>query len=114
DVGAVHDGAQIQSSIVRIGGQPSVYLPVLKQGGDSNTIEVVEGVRKAVADLVDVPAELVTKVVFDQSRFVKASIKNIIHEAGVGLFLTGLMILLFLGNARATVAIFLSIPLSAL
>ncbi len=114
DVGTVHDGAQIQSSIVRIGGQPSVYLPVLKQGGDSNTIEVVDGVRKIVADLVDVPAELVTKVVFDQSRFVKASIKNIIHEAGMGLFLTGLMILLFLGNARATVAIFLSIPLSAL
>ena len=114
DVGTVRDGAQIQSSIVRIGGQPSVYLPVLKQGGDSNTIEVVKGVRKIVADLVDVPAELVTKVVFDQSRLVKASIKNIIHEAAMGLFLTGLMILLFLGNARATIAIFLSIPLSAL
>src|SRR5512147_2893915 len=40
DVGEARDGAQIQTSIVRVDGQPSVYLPVLKQGGDANTIAV--------------------------------------------------------------------------
>ena len=72
------------------------------------------GSRSAVAGLVDVPKSLVAKVVFDQSIFVKSAIENLLHEGAIGLILTGLMILVFLGNFRATVAVFLSIPLSAL
>ncbi len=114
DVGKAADAAQIQTSIVRVDGQRSVYLPVLKQGGDANTISVVNGIKSAVAGLVDVPKSLVAKVVFDQSIFVKSAIENLLHEGAIGLILTGLMILVFLGNFRATVAVFLSIPLSAL
>jgi len=114
DVASVKDAASIQSNIVRIDGQRSVYLPVLKQGGDSNTIEVVEGIRKAVSQLLGVPRSLVAKVVFDQSVFVKNAIKNLVGEGIIGLCLTGLLILVFLGNLRATVGVFLSIPLSAL
>ena len=114
DVGKAADASQLQTSIVRIDGQRSVYLPVLKQGGDANTISVVNGVKSALARLVDVPSSLVAKVVFDQSVFVKSAIKNLLHEGLIGLVLTGLMILVFLGSFRATVAVFLSIPLSAL
>src|SRR5499427_3441303 len=35
DIGHAMDAAQIQNSIVRVDGQKSVYLPVMKQGGDS-------------------------------------------------------------------------------
>jgi len=114
DVGLARDGAQIQTSIVRIDGQPSVYLPVLKQGGDANTIAVVNGIKQAVSDLLDVPKSLVARVVFDQSVFVKTAIENLVHEGAIGLLLTGIMILVFLGSLRATAAVFLSIPLSAL
>jgi len=114
DVGAAKDGSQIQYNVVRIDGQPSVYLPVLKQGGDSNTIAVVDGVKSALERLVDVPASLVAKVVFDQSNFVKAAINNLIHEGVIGLALTGVMILVFLGSPRGTLGAFLSIPLSIL
>jgi multidrug efflux pump subunit AcrB len=114
DVGKAQDATQIQVNKVRINGQASVYLPVLKQGGDANTIAVVEGVKKVVASLLDVPKQLVTEVVFDQSIFVKTAIDNLIHEGAIGMVLTGLMILIFLGNMRATLAVFLSIPLSAL
>ena len=114
DVAQAKDGAQIQTNIVRIDGQNSVYLPVLKQGGDSNTIAIVEGVKKVIANLLDVPKELVTKVVFDQSIFVKNAIENLIHEGTIGLLLTGVMILLFLGSVRATLGVFFSIPLSVL
>lgn len=114
DVASVKDAASIQSNIVRIDGQRSVYLPVLKQGGDSNTIDVVEGIRRAVSQLTGIPRSLVAKVVFDQSLFVQNAISNLIHEGIIGLCLTGLLILVFLGNFRATVAVFLSIPLSAL
>ena len=114
DVGKALDAHEIQTNVVRVDGQPSVYLPILKQGGDTNTIAVVNGIKEAVSDLTDVPKQLVAKVVFDQSVFVKKAIENLLHEGGIGLVLTGLMILLFLGSMRATAAVFLSIPLSAL
>jgi len=114
DVGKAQDASQIQLNKVRINGQASVYLPILKQGGDANTIAVVDGVRKAISRLLYVPKRLVTEVVFDQSVFVKSAIENLIHEGAIGLVLTGVMILVFLGSLRATVAVFLSIPLSAL
>jgi multidrug efflux pump subunit AcrB len=114
DVGQAKDGAQIQYNLIRINGQPSVYLPVLKQGGRANTIKVVDGVRDVVKNLLDVPKELETQVVFDQSAFVRTAISTLIHEGAIGLVLTGIMILIFLGSLRATAAVFLSIPLSAL
>lgn len=114
DVGRAEDSHQIQTNIVRIDGQRSVYLPILKQGGDTNTIAVVDGMRTALSKLVDIPEQLVTKVVFDQSQFVKTAIETLVHEGAIGLFLTSLMILIFLGSMRATVAVFFSIPLSAL
>src|SRR3984893_9589998 len=114
DVGVAKDAEQIQTSIVRVDGQKSTYLPVLRQGGDTNTIAVVDGVREAVAGLTDVPKNLIANVVFDQSIFVRKAIENLLDEGAIGLVLTGLMILLFLGSMRATAAVFLSIPLSAL
>lgn len=114
DIGEATDGAQIQTNMVRVDGQRSAYLPVLKQGGDANTIAVVNGVKDRIAHLVDVPKQLITNVLFDQSMFVKQAIENLIHEGAIGLVLTGLMILVFLGSFRATLGVFLSIPLSAL
>jgi multidrug efflux pump subunit AcrB len=114
DIGEAKDAAAIQTNIVRVDGQHSVYLSILKQGGGSNTIAVVDGVRKALLHLLDVPKQLVTKVVFDQSVFVKTAISNLGSEGGIGLVLTALMILIFLGSGRATLAVLLSIPLSAL
>src|SRR5271170_2103766 len=114
DVGHAADAGAIQTNIVRIDGQHSVYIPVLKQSGDSNTIEIVDGIKTATKHLVDIPAVLKTAVVFDQSIFVKIAIRNLLKEGGIGLILTAIMILLFLGSPRATFAVLLSIPLSAL
>ena len=114
DIGVARDAAAIQTNIVRVDGQHSVYLPILKQGGGSNTIAVVNGIRDAISHLVDIPKSLVTRVVFDQSVFVKTAIRNLGNEGGIGLVLTAAMILIFLGSMRATVAVMLSIPLSAL
>jgi multidrug efflux pump subunit AcrB len=114
DVGRAQDSGTLQTNIVRIDGQRSVYVPVLKQGGDSNTITIVDGMKAAIKNLVDIPSSLKTAVVFDQSEFVKSALKNLGNEGGIGLVLTALMILLFLGSIRATFAVLLSIPLSAL
>ncbi|HUE42515.1 MAG TPA: efflux RND transporter permease subunit [Candidatus Sulfotelmatobacter sp.] len=114
DIGKAEDAGAIQTNIVRIDGQHSVYIPVLKQGGDSNTIAIVNGIKTATKHLTDIPDTLHTAVVFDQSVFVKIAIKNLLKEGGIGLALTAVMILLFLGSPRATFAVLLSIPLSAL
>jgi len=114
DVGRAVDGHAIQTNIVRVDGQPSVYLPILKQGGDTNTIAVVDGIKDGLKHLVDIPRQLEAHLAFDQSIFVRKAIANLMREGGIGLVLTGLMILLFLGSMRATAAVFLSIPLSAL
>ena len=114
DVGQAEDANQIQYNMVRVDGQRSVYLPIMKQGGDTNTIAVVQGIRDAIEHLYDIPKQLKSAVVFDQSAFVKEAIKTLLHEGVIGLALTSLMILIFLGSFRATSAVFLSIPLSAL
>ncbi len=114
DIGEVKDAYSLQYNVVRVDGQRSVYLPVLKQGGGANTIQVVDGVRQKLGKLFDVPESLQSRVVFDQSQFVKTAISTLLHEAGMGMVLTCLMILIFLGSMRATVAVFFSIPLSAL
>ncbi|HEX4770795.1 MAG TPA: efflux RND transporter permease subunit [Bryobacteraceae bacterium] len=114
DVGKAEDASAIQYNIVRVDGQKSTYIPIMKQGGDTNTIAVVSGVRALLTKLYDVPKQLLTNVVFDQSVFVKEAIKTVLHEGLIGLVLTSVMILLFLGSPRATSAVLLSIPLSAL
>jgi multidrug efflux pump subunit AcrB len=114
DIGKAEDSGAIQTNIVRIDGQHSVYVPILKQGGNSNTISIVNGIKEATKHLVDIPDVLKTAVVFDQSIFVKIAIKNLLKEGGIGLLLTAIMILVFLGSPRATFAVLLSIPLSAL
>src|SRR5579862_6234906 len=114
DVGKAEDANQIQYNIVRIDGQKSTYIPIMKQGGDTNTIAVVDGVRQLIKHLYDIPKQMRTSIVFDQSVYVKEAIDTVLHEGVLGLILTSLMILIFLGSFRATSAVLLSIPISAL
>jgi len=114
DIGHAEDSSALQYNIVRVDGQKSVYLPILKQGGNSNTIQIVNGVRERIQHLLDTPKSLVANVVFDQSQYVKTAIDNVLREGGMGLGLTALMILVFLGSFRGTVAVLLSIPISCM
>src|SRR5579863_5603251 len=69
DVGKAEDSAQIQYNIVRVDGQKSAYVPIMKQGGNTNTIEVVQGVKDLIPKLVEIPKQLVAAVAFDQSVY---------------------------------------------
>lgn len=114
DVAQVHDGFAPQTNIVRRDGERGVLLSVMKNGGAS-TLNVVNDVLEALpAAAEQLPKELVLTPLFDQSRFVKAAVRNVAHEALIAAALTAAMILLFLGNWRSTCIIALSIPLSIL
>jgi HAE1 family hydrophobic/amphiphilic exporter-1 len=113
DIGHAEDSSQIQQNIVRVNGQHSVYLPVLKQG-DANTIAVVEGVKRLLPKVFGMPHGVKLDAIFDQSQYIRQAVAGLEHEAVSGAVLASLMILIFLGNFRSTFAIFLSIPLSIL
>ncbi len=103
DVGKAKDASQIQNNIVRVDGQPSVYLPVLKQGGDANTIAVVDGIkdgRRAPARRAQAAGHQgrLRPVVFVQQRHREPDPRRR-HRPGAD----RLMILVFLGSMRATV-----------
>src|ERR1700677_4709232 len=114
DGGKAENAHQIQYNVVRIDGQRSAYIPIMKQGGDTNTIAVVDGVRELIKHLYDIPQKMKTSIVFDQSVFVKEAIHTVLHEGALGLILTSLMILMGIGSFRGGSAVLLNNPISAL
>ncbi len=113
DFARVSDSAETQTNIVRVNGENAVYLAVNKQPG-SNTVKVVDSVRAALPKLRGLPAGVHLDTSFDQSMYIRQSIKSLYHEIFQGAFLAILVILLFFGNISATLIIATAIPLSAL
>jgi multidrug efflux pump subunit AcrB len=113
DLGRVEDSWETQQSIVRVNGERAVYLRVNKQPG-GNTVEVVDAVKRTVPNLLGVPPGVRVNVTFDQSLYIKQSIRSLWHEATVGSILAFLTILIFLRSLTSTVIISIAIPLSLL
>src|SRR5215813_7079726 len=114
DVAQVRDGYSVQTSIVRTNGTRGALLTVLRNG-KASTLSIVEAVKAALPRiLADLPPALKVRQLFDQSLFVRAAINGVVREAIIAAFLTGMMILLFLGSWRSTVIVCISIPLSIL
>ncbi|MGA2269152.1 MAG: efflux RND transporter permease subunit [Bryobacteraceae bacterium] len=114
DVAQVRDGYSVQTSVVRTNGRRGALLPVLRNG-KASTLAVVDNVKKTLPRiLAGLTSELQVRQLFDQSVFVRAAINGVVREAVSAAFLTGLMILMFLGSWRSTVIVCISIPLSIL
>src|SRR6201991_4868201 len=112
DVAHVHDGFQVQTNSVAVGGTPGALMVIRKTGGVS-TLAVIDGIRSALPDIEHMlPKGVTIKPIFDQSVFVKASLNSVVMGGCMAAGLTALMILLFLGNWRLTIIILAAIPLS--
>ena len=112
DVAHVHDGFQVQTNSVSVNGTPGALMTIRKTGGVS-TLAVIDGVRAALQNIKAVlPTDVTIKALFDQSIFVKAALNSVLLSAGMAAGLTGLVIIMFLGNVRLSVIILASIPLS--
>lgn len=111
DIAEVVDGTADQSNIVRINGRRGVYLRVVKQPG-ANTIAVVDALRANLSRLRGVPESVKVEISFDQSRYIRAAITALQHEALQGGALAVLVILIFLLSVRATAIVSVAIPLS--
>jgi multidrug efflux pump subunit AcrB len=114
DVAHVRDGFAVQTNLVRRDGRRSVLLTVIKKGGAS-TLTIVKQLKDLLPTIrAAAPPGLEVTELFDQSLFVRAAIAGVLTEGAIAAFLTGLMILLFLGSWRSTLIVTISIPLSIL
>ena len=114
DVAQVRDGYAVQTSIVRTNGTRGALLTVLRNG-KASTLSVVNNVKAALPRIqAALPPALNVHQFFDQSLFVRAAINGVVREAVTAAFLTGIMILMFLGSWRSTLIVCISIPLSIL
>ncbi|WP_455388870.1 efflux RND transporter permease subunit, partial [Petrachloros mirabilis] len=111
DVGKAVDSTMVQTNVVRIDGRRAVYLPIMKQAG-ANTIAVIDGVKAVLPRLIGLPKEVMVKLLFDQSIYIRQAIQTLEHEGMMGGGLACLMVLLFLGSLRSTAIIALALPLS--
>jgi multidrug efflux pump subunit AcrB len=108
----VRDGAGVQTNVVRNDGGRSVLLTMLKNG-DASTLELVQQARQVITSIApSLPPGAQIDLLFDQSRFVNASINTVAFEAVLASGLTALVMLLFLGSWRSTLIVVTSIPLS--
>jgi multidrug efflux pump subunit AcrB len=112
DVATVEDAADITVGYALVNGKRSVYLSIAKSA-DASTWEVVQRLKAAIPKMQALlPEDVHLTYAFDQSVYVVNSVKSLISEGAIGAILTGLMVLLFLGDLRGALIVIMTIPTS--
>ncbi len=110
DIATVESGADITQGYVLVNGKRSVYLPVTKSSSAS-TWSVVQGLRQALPTFqAQLPPDVKVSYEFDQSVQVMNAVKSLMTEGAIGAVLTGLMVLLFLGDPKGALIVIITIP----
>ncbi|MDP4215232.1 MAG: efflux RND transporter permease subunit [Bacteroidota bacterium] len=114
DIANVSMGTDITTSYALVNGKRSVYIPVTKRA-DASTWDVVRRVKASLPDMqAAIPSDIKVTYEFDQSGYVINSLKSLLFEGGLGALLTGIMVLLFLGDVRSALIVIMTIPLALL
>ncbi|OJV19752.1 MAG: acriflavin resistance protein [Dyadobacter sp. 50-39] len=112
DIATVTDGSDVTAGYALVNGSRSSYIPVVKTA-DASTWEVVTALKAKLPEMRSLlPEDIEVAYEFDQSIFVINSVKSLLFEGGLGAILTGLMVLLFLGDWRSSVIVIITIPIS--
>ena len=114
DVATISDDTDITYGYALVNGKKSVFLPIIKKDTGS-TLTVVADVHKAMQTFREaVPKDVSVNFEFDESPTVVAAVESVATEGLIGAGLTGLMILLFLGDLRSVIVVVSNIPLALL
>ena len=112
DVATVVRGSKQREVITRFGGKEAVELALYKEG-DANTVGVARSLRQRLERVKkELPEGLEIVTGADQSRFIEASIKDVISAAAQGGIIAIFVLLLFLKDLRSTIIIAITIPIS--
>jgi len=114
DVATVMDGADVTAGYALVNGKRSVYVSIAKSA-DASTWDVVNQLKANLPRIQStLPEDVTLSYEFDQSVYVINAVKSLIVEGAIGAILTGLMVLLFLGDRRAALIVILTIPTSVI
>ena len=114
DIGTIENGTDIITAYAHVNGKRTVYIPVTKRS-DASTVGVIDAVKAALPSFRKaVPEDVDVRLEFDQSPFVINSIRGLETEGLLGAALTGLMVLIFLGDWRSALIVVLNIPFALL
>ena len=114
DIAEVRFTSKEPTATIRFNGQPAIAVNAIRETG-ANVIEVMRGVRKALADLNETALRdegLRLRLVYDETVYIKSSINLVQQNIFVGGALAALMLLLFLRSGSATLVVSLAIPVS--
>jgi multidrug efflux pump subunit AcrB len=112
DLGEVKDTTDIPTGWALVNGRRAVYMPILKTA-DASTLTVATQLKNNLEDMRSVlPKDCNLQLEFDQSPYVTGAVGGVVQESAIGALLTGLMVLLFLGDLRSVIVVVLTIPLS--
>ena len=114
DIGAVADSTDIPTGYALVNGRRAVYIPVTKRP-DASTLTVVDEVKQNLARFRSlVPPDIDISYQFDQSGYVKSALLSVVREGLLGALLTGLIVMLFLGDWRSSFIVMTTIPFALL
>ena len=114
DIGSVSDSTDIPTAYALVNGRRAVYIPVTKRP-NASTLDVVSEVKANLGRFQAlVPDDIKVSYELDQSRNVSASLQAVLREAAIGALLTGLMVLIFLGDWRSSGIVVVTIPFALL
>ncbi|HMK49295.1 MAG TPA: efflux RND transporter permease subunit, partial [Thermodesulfovibrionales bacterium] len=114
DVGRAEDSMDEKRSIARFNGLPAVGLGIQKQSG-TNTVETIDRIKKELVGIREtLPPGMKLDISFDQSDFIKRSIREVQYHMMYGSVLAIFIVFLFLKNVRTTLISALAIPTSVI
>jgi len=112
DVARMELGAQQYDAFTTVDGKPSVGVAVFLQSG-ANALDVANSVRRTADELAkNFPAGVSYVIPFDTTRFVQASIKEVIHTLLAAAALVLLVVFVFLQSWRATLIPIVAVPVA--
>jgi HAE1 family hydrophobic/amphiphilic exporter-1/multidrug efflux pump len=112
DVARTELAAQDYNNIGRLNGVPATVL-IVYQLSDANALDTAKGVKKLMDELSHYfPPGLAYEVSYDNTRFITASLEEVVHTFFEALLLVALVVFLFLGTVRATLIPMLAVPVS--
>ena len=112
DVARVELASKDYDFIGRVNGRQSALLGIFLQPG-ANALDVADDVGKAMAEISRrFPVGMEYQNVYDTTRFVKVSIREVVKTLLEAMALVFLVVFLFLQNWRATLIPFAAVPVS--
>ncbi len=112
DVATVAMGADDHETAVAFDGKASVFVGIQVAPG-ANLLDVVARVRKVLQDIQSqLPVGLKGGVIYDSTKFVNASINEVVKTLAEAVLIVTLVVFAFLGSLRSVIIPLIAIPLS--